>query len=91
MNKVFKGIKDYSQSQLGIVEAQFILTSFITIGLFLGAFQIGHTIGFVMFAFGCFQLLTVKPLYYLWRGLKKQFNELRRLKKNLGVEKDEYI
>jgi hypothetical protein len=70
------GLKDYAKSPIGVAHTQIIISWFIVVGLFLGSLDMrgrGESlVAFILFAFGCLQLLSVWGLYKQYRLLLSQ-------------------
>jgi hypothetical protein len=85
MKRWYLGTKQYASSQLGVVEAQFYISAFITLGLVIGCFERkvsgDATLAYIFFAFFLFQLLTTKQLWTAYRMLFKQWKMMKQLQK----------
>lgn len=83
MSKWLEGTKNYASSQIGIVETQLIITSFITLGLVLGTVE-RHLSGdgifaFILFAFALLQFISVIGIRKLYLQLKAQEKFLKKM------------
>lgn len=71
-----KGTKRYAESPRGQLEATIIISAFIAVGCFLGAWE-RHltgdgTIAFILFAIGLLQLLAVNQSIKAYKGIVEQ-------------------
>lgn len=85
-SKWWKGTKEYSGGQKGSLVAQLWITVFITIGCFLGAWQIkasgGYSsVSFLLFCFGTLQLISLRSMLKQY----KLINDMEQLMKNNNI------
>lgn len=78
-----KGVKDYAKSPVGLLQTQLIITFFVIIGFFAGAFQMKllgmNAVGFVLFALGLLQIIGFFGLYKQYNVALRHERMLRKI------------
>lgn len=92
LGRWWRGTKRYAKSNLGVLRTQLIINFFIMVGCFLGALQMRLSgqlgvVGFILFGFGCLQLITVIMSFKQLKSVRIQEEQLETYAK----KEEEYI